>query len=376
MRKNSSLISDVFSNPVLIGAVGSAALVPLTRRLARRAGLLTRPRPDRWGEKRTPLLGGLAIIAPVAVGSFLSNRALAPLLSGVWAVFGVGLWDDLCPLVPAQKVGGVAAGSILECLVSSRIRCCGDPFFYLDTLGRLLVQVGAANAFNLVDNMDGLGAGIAALSSAAAAVVLLDHGLDKPLLERREESCSAVGQEPGIAAALCGSSLGFLLWNRPPALSFMGDAGSLAAGYLLGDLAWEAASTAYPWRRRGAAPLKPMRVIIARTALIALLLAVPIIDSVLLFVRRWAGRRPLFKGNTDHLSHVLARRGLAEPLPVLLLQAAQCLACGAAVLVVDRRARQQHRLSLRPLKRHLPVLLVGLAIGVLMLSGRMGTRGD
>ncbi len=170
--------------------------------------------------------------------------------------------------------------------------------------------VGITNAFNLLDNMDGLAAGIAAI--AAAFVVF--H--------------ASAGQTPVVAAAaatVCGASIGFLFYNFQPASIFMGDSGSLFLGYSLATLAL------MDLRAR---PLVSLSII----SVPLLVLAIPIFDTTLVTILRLLHGRSPAQGGRDHSSHRLVSLGLSERRAVLFLFSAAALAGASSLLVSLVRA--------------------------------------
>jgi UDP-GlcNAc:undecaprenyl-phosphate GlcNAc-1-phosphate transferase len=291
------------SSVLTAGAVAfllAAALAPLCKAIARRGGAVNRPRIDRWHQQPIPLLGGVAIAG--AVGLALAvvpvrDPRLLTLLAGAFAMAAVGLIDDLRPIRPQTKF-------VLQILTASAMAALGlqlhlTPYLSLDVLLTLFWIVGITNAFNLLDNMDGLGAGIAAIAAGFRLVFFLNDGD----LEAAQ-----------VAAAVVGASVGFLIYNFSPASIFMGDAGSLFLGVLVSGLGL-VGTFAYS-RSTVSVLLFPV-----------LLLLVPIFDTTLVtLARTWAGR-PISQGGRDHASHRLVASGLTERGAVLLLYGVATL-CG------------------------------------------------
>ncbi len=270
----------------------ASALIPLMRLLARRAGLVALPREDRWHRAPIPLLGGPAIVlAMVVTFAVVGNlpRAFWPLILTALAMAGVGLLDDLRPLRPPVKfvIQLILATVLLG--FGFELHLTGVPL--IDVLLTLFWIVGITNAFNLLDNMDGLAAGIAVI---AAGFRLLFFVMD--------------GDWGGatVSAIFMGAVLGFLLRNFPPASIFMGDSGSLFLGFFLSGLCL---GTPYPYTRGvGAVLLFPV-----------LLILVPIFDTAFVTVTRILSGRPVSAGGRDHPSHRLVAIGVSERKAVLLL---------------------------------------------------------
>lgn len=275
-----------------VGALVACALAtPLAATLARRSGVLAEPRPDRWGSRPTPLLGGLAIIfgllLPVAVIGG-SDRALVAIALGTLAAALLGVVDDVRGLRPTSKlVGQVVIASGLA-LAGVRVEIVEfAPAAYALTV---LWVVGMMNAVNLMDNMDGLAAGVTAI----AAAVLVAMAPVEPVWIRL------------LAAAVAGSCVGFLVQNFPPARVYMGDAGSLSLGFVLAAVALLLTNVAAS--NIGLAVLGPL-----------LALGLPIYDTILVTVARRLEGRPVHQGGRDHTSHRLAALGLSERATVVLL---------------------------------------------------------
>src|SRR3989454_3661045 len=178
-----------------------------------------------------------------------------------------------------------------------------SPLAYL---AAVLWVVGLMNAVNLIDNRDGLAAGIVAIAGIALGV-------------------SALPENPTagiVAGAAAGASLGFLVHNFPPARVFMGDAGSLVCGYLLAAAAL--LHTASGAANVGLAVLAPLA-----------LLALPIFDTALVTTSRRLVGLPISQGGRDHTSHRLAALGLSDRGVVLLLYAIAAFLAGSALLAEE-----------------------------------------
>jgi UDP-GlcNAc:undecaprenyl-phosphate GlcNAc-1-phosphate transferase len=276
---------------VVVAAVLAAAATPPFTRLARRIGMVVHPRTDRWHRSPTPLLGGAAItlVAVVVIVSLLpASRVSATIVVGLIGAFALGLLDDFRHIAPSSKLVGQAIIASLLFFGGVRVEIIEfGPFAYLVTV---LWVVGLMNAVNLIDNMDGLAGGIVAIAGVGLGMSALP-----------ENPAAAV-----VAGAAAGAALGFLVYNFPPARVFMGDAGSLALGYLL-------AAAALLHTASGAA-----NVSLAVLAPLAVL-ALPIFDTALVTTSRRLIGRPISQGGRDHTSHRLAALGLSDRGVVLLL---------------------------------------------------------
>jgi UDP-GlcNAc:undecaprenyl-phosphate/decaprenyl-phosphate GlcNAc-1-phosphate transferase len=288
----------------------AALLSSLARRLPLPAAL---PLPNRWHTTITPATGGTAIFGafllalqvPLFTGAI--PHRYVPVIAIAGAAFALGLVDDLRRLtVPEKLVGQVAIGFAAA---AYGVR----PDWLAPSIGipvGCAVIVACMNSVNLLDNMDGLAAGTAAVAAFGLALV---GGLTPP------------AGSPVVPAALAGACLGFLPFNyrpRLPALLFMGDSGSQVLGFVLGALALLAS----PGGAGGVA---------AAIAAPLLILAVPALDTSLVMFARIGAGRPFWQGGRDHSSHRLVYRGLSEKraVAVLLAATAGCTTTAIALVV-------------------------------------------
>jgi UDP-GlcNAc:undecaprenyl-phosphate GlcNAc-1-phosphate transferase len=271
----------------------------LVRRFAASSGAVVPPRPDRWHTAPTPTMGGIAIAAGTIAGFsaivFRPDLAVAP---GQWfavpfaalAMFVVGVLDDRLQLSPVAKlVASLAIGAFLVFALAGTGPEGALPSVY--TLVATIWFAGLCHAINLLDNMDGLAAGVGLIAAMFLAVLLA--GFLGPTIVV-------------LLTALAGALLGFLYWNRSRARLFMGDCGSLFIGATLG------AASLVPIYNAPLAFINPAVIVI-------LVLIVPLFDTgFVLVLRRLAGRKAT-KGGTDHVSHRLVSLGFSERSAVRIL---------------------------------------------------------
>ena len=276
----------------LLGALAlSAVLTPIVRAIARRTGFLARPHSARWHREAVPLFGGCAIAVSFAIATMAATPLgpLMPLLVATGLMFGLGALDDVLHFSASTKlvVQAIVAGVVVYLMPPSHL----TGFVVLDALVALVWMVGITNAFNLLDNIDGLSAGIAAVAGIFLLAALSPSGSSPLSL---------------AVAAFVGAALGFLVYNVRPATIFMGDGGSLFLGLFLAS----AALLAAPELKAGLVPV---------AAIPLFILLIPIFDTAFVSVtRRLAGRSPLH-GGRDHLSHRLVALGIDERRAVLAL---------------------------------------------------------
>jgi UDP-GlcNAc:undecaprenyl-phosphate GlcNAc-1-phosphate transferase len=280
----------------------TALLTPVVIALARARGWISQPRPDRWSQRPTALMGGIALYAGTMAGAVAAgavNRATAPLWIGATAMFVLGAVDDRRRIRPHVKLVGQIAAACWLILTDPHLP--GTPVWTLPV--RLLWIIGITNALNLLDNMDGLAAGVAGI----AALVLSSYGV------LTGNTTLAL-----LALPLAGACAGFLFYNFQPARVFMGDCGSMFLGFALSAIA------ILGTRRAAANVLLPLLIPVAA-------LVVPIFDTTLVtFARRLAGR-PVSQGGRDHSSHRLVALGLSERDTVLVFYLLSALFGGLAL---------------------------------------------
>jgi UDP-GlcNAc:undecaprenyl-phosphate/decaprenyl-phosphate GlcNAc-1-phosphate transferase len=268
---------------------------PLPRRM------MAVPSANRWHESSTPVLGGMGIFAgfsvglwaSVAAGAFHADQALVGIYAGIALVFLAGLADDLISLPPLAKLAAQIGGAGIVLGTGTHVQLVGNRLVG-DAIA-IVWLVGVTNAFNLLDNMDGLAATMAGIAFAFFAVdAVTIHPSHFALVF-------------ALAGALaCAGFLPFNLRPNRPALVFMGDSGSQAIGFALAAL-----GLASSWRVAGTT--------VATLILPILVLAVPILDTTLVTVARLLEGRPIYQGGRDHSSHRLVRFGLSEKHAVALL---------------------------------------------------------
>lgn len=278
----------------------SLGLTPLVRRVALRRGCVAVPKANRWHRKPTALLGGVGIFLAVSLawggcalflGKGTAVGPLLPVALGGLAMFLLGLTDDLRDIKPQHKLVG-------QIIVASLVVLFGFQLeWFVSRTGNLMVSifwiVGITNAFNLLDNMDGLSAGTALIAGAFFFLNQVFPG--------------GVGETPVPAllllAIFLGAVLGFLFYNVHPASIFMGDSGSLLLGFVLAALATGGS---------GLLAAKKSGPLVSVLAIPVFVLFIPILDTAFVSLMRKFFRRPLSQGGQDHSSHRLVAIGFSE----------------------------------------------------------------
>jgi UDP-GlcNAc:undecaprenyl-phosphate GlcNAc-1-phosphate transferase len=270
---------------VFVGALLIAiAATPIARRIAPKLGVMDHPNPRKVHAHPMPLLGGAAIvIASLLTLLLLRDRfeiqQLGSILLGASLVALLGFYDDRWGLRPILKlIGQIIAAGIL---IFSGVKVTALPQEWMNVTITLLWVVGLTNSLNLLDNMDGLSSGVAAVCASFFVVMAAMSGQ------------VYVG---ALAAALLGATLGFLVYNFNPASIFMGDTGSMFLGFMLAAI--------------GIKLRFPDNVPFVTWMVPIIVMGVPIFDTTLVFISRLRrGQNPLTTPGKDHLSHRLVARG-------------------------------------------------------------------
>lgn len=310
----------IFPFNFFLGAFGCAFLaalltLPLWRKWSLRANLVDDPGQRKIHDRPIPLAGGFAVLTgillPILLGAVciksgivkissssllaygLERRGpeLATIAFGAVAITLLGWLDDKFELKPLPKFTGQFFIALLVTIASKRITLFvhSEIFSYSITILWLLLVI---NAFNFMDNMNGLCAGIGAIGAFFFGLIA---GADGEYLVATMEFL------------MCGALLGFLPWNFPDARAFLGDAGSHLVGYLLAVMA----ILPHFYSRQNPHPLAVLSPL--------LVLAIPLVDLAQVVINRTLNRKPFWIGDTNHLSHWLVRQGLTRSQAVLLL---------------------------------------------------------
>jgi UDP-GlcNAc:undecaprenyl-phosphate GlcNAc-1-phosphate transferase len=290
-----STLAAVTALPVAALAVFFLLRSPIARRLRQT------PESTRWHTAPTPLIGGVGIYLGFTVGIWLAvllgpltaSTQLVGIYAGASLLFLAGLVDDLWSLPPAVKLLAQVGAAVIVMSTGTSVQIVDAPIVAIP-LG-LLWLVGMTNAFNLLDNMDGLAGSLAVISAAFfASAAALHHSSDLVL-------CVSLSLALAVAA--------FLPFNLRPghsAVAWMGDSGSQLIGFTLASLGLASSYTVASST-------------VATLVLPVLVLAVPILDTTLVTIVRLLDGRPVSQGGRDHSSHRLVSLGVSETGAVVLL---------------------------------------------------------
>lgn len=289
-----------FSSLNLLAVAASATLAlvltPVVGTLARRVGMVAKPKTDRWHKKPTAMLGGVAIWLSVVISYFAFVR---PQYSQLWGhfpnsyldvvigastfLFLVGLADDILHTKPYQKLIGQVMGSAFVLYYGLSLPWTG--YSSLNVVLTIFWLIGITNAINLLDNMDGLAAGIAVIGSFFLALSFLNNNQLTEAL---------------MLVTFAGVLLGFLVYNSNPASIFMGDSGSMFIGFFLASAALVNVSGG---RSRSLLPVLAVPILV---------LFIPIFDTTFVTILRKFSGRAASRGGRDHTSHRLVALGMSE----------------------------------------------------------------
>ena len=321
-----------FSNviPPVVSLALALALTPVVRLAARRLGFVAKPKTDRWHKKPTAMMGGVAIWLSVVTTYLL----LIPHTAHTWVIvsvstflFLVGLLDDLIHVKPYQKLIGQIIGS--AAIVNYGLTLPWTRSISVNMVITIFWLIGITNAVNLLDNMDGLATGIAAIASAFLTVNFIAS--NQPV-------------EAMITAVFAAALLGFLIYNSHPASIFMGDSGSMFIGFFLAS---SALINLPGGRSRSLLPVLAVPILV---------LFIPIFDTTFVTILRKLSGRAASQGGRDHTSHRLVALGMSERRAVWLLYS---LAAFSGLLAI----------SVRTLRPEFSLALLGGFTVVLTLLG-------
>jgi len=280
--------------PIMIVGFGAAlCLTPLTRQIAMRLGVTAAPSKRNIHSRHVPLMGGAAIYLAFVLSVLLFSPPdhlieLGAIVAGATLLALIGYLDDRRHLSPRVRLVVMTVAAAVAALSGVQIHLFHNPL--IDIPLTLFWIVALINAVNWIDNMDGLAAGTAAITAGFFLLLALSQG--QILVSM-------------LAAAIFGSTLGFLIYNYNPSSTFMGDMGAYTLGFVLAILAIKLKFAAQPLNVTWMAPV--------------FVLALPILDINLAIFTRLLERRPLMLAGTDHVSHRLLRLGLTQRQTLALL---------------------------------------------------------
>lgn len=295
---------------LLIAFIAAVVLTPIVKKIAIAMGATDKPNERKVHQKVMPRLGGLAIFLAFIVGVFYF-KPISPfflsIMLGALIIIVTGVLDDLFELSPKLKLIGQILAASVVIVGGIKVEFINLPFDGRLELGlfsiplTLLWIIGVTNAINLIDGLDGLSAGVSSIVLATISIMAFLNGNFFVLT---------------LSLILLGSTLGFLIYNFHPAKIFMGDTGALFLGFMLSVLS-----------------LLGFKNITLFSLLVpAMILAVPISDTLFAIVRRVVNRKPLSAPDKSHLHHCLLRLGYSHRKTVLIIYAMSAFFSLCAIL--------------------------------------------
>jgi UDP-GlcNAc:undecaprenyl-phosphate GlcNAc-1-phosphate transferase len=304
---------------LLIGVLITAFVItPVFRSIARKLKILDYPGGRKLQANPVAYLGGLAIITPITLGSFLilftslsidlKLQLYFGLILPALAIAFIGLLDDIYQLPPwprfiSQSAVG-AVTSFMLYLSGAGVEIFGNQL--LNSVVTIFWVVAVINALNFIDNMDGLATSISMVASLAMFTLAY---LNNQYLVA------------ALSLAIFASCTGFLFWNKRPASIYLGDAGALYLGFLL------AAISIRIDLDNDSAPI--------RALVLIFILAIPVIDTTQVVVSRIVKGKSPFQGGRDHISHLLLNRGLSQRAVLFILTSLATLFAIVAILLAE-----------------------------------------
>lgn len=296
---------------LIVTFIAAVILTPLVKKFAIAIGAVDQPNDRKVHVLVMPRLGGLAIFLSVVIGVIFYKPVspfLLPIALGALIIIVTGILDDLFELSPKIKLIGQILAASVVILGGIKVEFINLPFDARLELGlfavplTLLWIIGVTNAINLIDGLDGLSAGVSSIVLATMATMAYVNGNFFVL---------------AISMIMLGATLGFLIYNFHPAKIFMGDTGSLFLGFMLSVLS-----------------LLGFKNITLFSLLVpAIILAVPISDTLFAIVRRALKKKPLSAPDKSHLHHCLLRSGFSHRQTVLIIYAMSAFFSLCAILL-------------------------------------------
>lgn len=270
----------------------SFVMTPIIIRISNKHGFVVEPREDRWNKKPAALFGGIALFLSFVIPYLVFvpiDRLSIGILVCATTVFLLGFFDDITGLTPQLKL-------LIQLIVAVGVIFFGItvkiiPYPVLSIPLTILWIIGITNALNILDNMDGLAAGISIVTALSIFFYSFISNLTYPAI---------------LAAILAGSAIGFFKYNFNPAKIFMGDCGSLFLGFMLSII-----TIIGTWRT-------VTNLVFVLMVPLAIMI-IPIFDLALVTFNRTGHGRGIFRGGKDHCSHRLVFLGLSEKRAVLSL---------------------------------------------------------
>lgn len=308
----------------MLAMIISIVFTPIVRKIAIRINAVDIPKERKIHKEPIPLLGGVVIYTAFIIGvlckpGIVSKSELGIIIGATIIVLG-GVIDDLKDLKPIYKLLFQIAAAVVLIIVGIEIKLITNPFSgikefldltYIGIPLTIIWVVGVTNAFNLIDGLDGLAAGLAFISSVTILIIAV--------MNNRYEAALLTG-------ILSGALLGFLPYNYNPASIFMGDAGAQLLGFLLASISIQGtikSATAFA------------------VAVPILAFGLPLYDTLFAMIRRKMNGKPIMQADKGHLHHRLLSIGLTQKQAVLVMYLISIMLGSVAIIAMqisNRRA--------------------------------------
>ncbi len=265
-------------------------ITPIVRWFALNNGLIDNTDGDslKIHKKPVAILGGVAIVAAMGVGIFVYRiphivyrKELLGIIFAALSVFGIGVVDDMKGAKPQIRFLVQVMAGIIVLLVGIKVNFIPIPIIAVPLT--LFYIVGATNAFNMIDGMDGLCAGISLIACGGFFFIGV-----------KQQNAFLMGSSLTLFAGL----LGFFFYNFYPAKIFLGDAGSGFLGFIFGIMAIVTASNSYNFNNFISS---------------ILIIGIPVFDTAFAILRRFVRKKPIFTGDRGHIYDLLLKKGLSQP---------------------------------------------------------------
>lgn len=298
---------------LLVCFLVAVGITPVVKKLAIKIGATDQPNHRKVHQKVMARLGGLAIYIGFLVGFILTQPespyvSMTYILIGSFIIIVIGVLDDIYELSAKVKLFGQIAAAVVVIIGGVKVEFINLPFDATLNLGWLSIPltllwiVGITNAINLIDGLDGLAAGVSSIVLITITVLAMLDG---------NVFVMALG------TILLGSTLGFLVHNFNPAKIFMGDTGALFLGFMISVISL----------------LGFKNVTVFSLLIPAIILAVPISDTLFAMIRRVVNKQPLSAPDKSHLHHCLLRLGYSHKKTVLIIYGISAFFGLAAVML-------------------------------------------
>jgi UDP-GlcNAc:undecaprenyl-phosphate/decaprenyl-phosphate GlcNAc-1-phosphate transferase len=291
----------------------SLLITPLAARLAFLVGAVDKPNKRKVHDSIMPRLGGIAVFIGFSAAALLITkndpRTIGVLIGGAFILF-LGIADDIHDISPKKKLLGQIFAALIVVGSGIQINFINNPFNGYLQLGIFAVPitvfwiVSVTNAVNLIDGLDGLASGVAAIALLTFAVIAHQIGQTHVSL---------------LSFALVGAILGFLRYNFFPAKIFLGDSGSMFLGFMVSAL------SVYGLLKG---------VTLFAFVIPIIVLGVPICDTCFAIFRRYCENQPIFQADKKHLHHRLLQRGLSHKQTVIVIYGISLFFSFSALLVM------------------------------------------